>query len=429
MGIRKKNLTRLLFGLTKIGIFILPLFIYMPSQAEEIRYPVPAYEDKELKRVRQWEKKWVGRKINLTNINGVKNFIPKSLYQLIKDPETWGEIWFEIVPYREIKPTKGDVSFTKKYAGTCRIGSDQSLLNYISGTPFPNPNTGLEIAYNFEHLNLGDNARAFEDVYIIDGKRRETYKMILNTTIMFFSGRRDIPPVPEILYNNKEIYRGSHSEYFEPAKMKGTRVVTIKWKDYTQDYASWRFSSVNRKITRRSTSQRMNTQGRTDLTPDDNNVYDFGIPFMNYKCLGKIDLLLARHQDLNQLKKGHKEGYCLFSGFQRERIHTLVVECTHKNPDYIYGKQIWYVDPETWRILYANKYDHQGNLWRIFELPQYITKSVHSGELISTLGFMSIIDIKRSHATSAFSNFVIGETGEYFHPDYYTPKALQKYGY
>jgi hypothetical protein len=356
-------------------------------------------------------------------------FVPESLYQLMKKPEKWGECWFEIVPYREIKPSKGEFAFTRKYAGTCRIGPDEQLLNYVCGVPFPNPKTGLEIAHNFDNLNQGDNTHTFQDLYFINGKSRYDRKMVSDAFFLYFSGRREIPPVPGILPNDRGIFMTAHSEYLEPASIRGSRGLHIKWIDRTKDPASWSWSSTTRKLVRKSTAQKQATQGGGDVSGDDQNVYYNAISFMKYKYLGKKEFLLARHQDIDQLKKGHREGYCLFNGFQRERINAYVVECIHKNPNYLYSKQIWYIDPETWWILYAVKYDRQGNLWRVFENANFILKSVYNDVLIGVIGFVSILDLKRLHGTGAFSNNIVGETGKFYQPEYYTPQALQKYGY
>ena len=411
------------------GLFLLLYLICLSSHAEQIRYPVPCYEGEELDKVRQWEKQWVGKKINSTNIHKVKEFIPESLFQIVKDPETWGEGWFEIVPYREIRPSKGDIEFTRKHAGICSIGSDEKLYNYVSGIPFPNPKTGLEIAYNFESLNQGDSMNGIQEVLMTNLERRYDRKMVMSSHMVFFTGRREVPPVPEILPNDSGIHRASHAAYQEPASMRGTRSLMIKWKDRSKDFASWSWSSSTRKIVRRSTAQRQNTQGGADMIGEDNMIYDNAIFYMNYKYLGRKDVLLPRHQDIVQVRKGHREGYCVPYGTQRERVKTYRVECTHKNPNYIYSKQIWNVDPETWWIIYAEKYDKQGRLWRIFDNAGYVLKSVYNNELIGATGFTLIIDVQRLHATNSFIKSVIGETGEYYEPEYFTPKALQKYGY
>jgi hypothetical protein len=203
----------------------------------------------------------------------------------------------------------------------------------------------------------------------------------------------------------------------------------IKYKDRTKPYESYSFSSTTRKLVRKSTAQREDTQGAGDSTSDDSMIYDHAISAMSYKYLGRKELLLSRHQDTELLRKSHREGYCLINGLQRERINTHVLECIHKNPNYLYSKQIWYLDPETWWILYSDKYDRKGNLWRVFENAQFIVKSVYNNTPTASITYVLTVDVQRLHSSGGYSNYVLGETGEFFQPDYYTPKALQKYGY
>jgi len=49
--------------------------------------------------------------------------------------------------------------------------------------------------------------------------------------------------------------------------------------------------------------------------------------------------------------------------------------------------------------------------------------------IIGVIGFVSVLDIKRLHSTGGFENYIYGETSKFYQPDYYTNKALQKYGY
>ncbi len=64
-----------------------------------------------------------------------------------------------------------------------------------------------------------------------------------------------------------------------------------------------------------------------------------------------------------------------------------------------------------------------------FENANVVLKSVYNDALIGAIGYISILDIKRMHGTGGFGNYIFGETGSYYHMDFYTPKALQKYGY
>jgi hypothetical protein len=158
-------------------------------------------------------------------------------------------------------------------------------------------------------------------------------------------------------------------------------------------------------------------------------VYSWAIPAQTYKLLGRKELLMPRHQDIPKVKELHKEGQCLYSGLQRERIKTYVLECIHKDPNYLYSKQIWYLDPETWWIIYSDKYDKRGRMWKIFDMGQRVVKSVYNDSQIPVGEFTLVIDVQRHHATGALSYATIGQTDVFFEPEYYTPRALQKWGY
>ena len=81
---KEKRLLNVALQVTIIsGLFLLLYLICLSSHAEQIRYPVPCYEGEELDKVRQWEKKWVGEKINSMNIHKVKEFVPESLFCVI----------------------------------------------------------------------------------------------------------------------------------------------------------------------------------------------------------------------------------------------------------------------------------------------------------------------------------------------------------
>lgn len=90
------------------------------------------------------------------------------------------------------------------------------------------------------------------------------------------------------------------------------------------------------------------------------------IPQRNrYKLIGRKKILLCRHADAQNFKR--KQGMVMFSGLQRELINTYVIEAIHKSPGYVYGQQLWFVDPEKWVILYQLMYNRQGQPWKFME--------------------------------------------------------------
>ena len=118
-----------------------------PALAKEINYPVNSYDDAELAKVRAWEKEWVGKTIDKRNVDGVKDFLPPSIYDYISNPEIWGPSSFTIVPYETYPFTPGKIKFTKE--GNASLDKDDILQNYVAGVPFPEPKNGAELSWYF----------------------------------------------------------------------------------------------------------------------------------------------------------------------------------------------------------------------------------------------------------------------------------------
>lgn len=419
------------FFFKRLAVTTFLLLVFSVSlYAAEVKYPVPSFKGDDLQKVRAWEDIWVGKKINHQNIDQVKEYVTDSYYNILKNPDKWGELWFEIAPYREIIPTKGTIEATLKYAGTPKFGPQDELLNWTSGLPFPEPKTALEVAYNFDSPTHGDNWFNSMVGKMVDGVRKYDRNVQMKTYLMWCSGRTDVPPIPEINPNTREIRRASHGEWIEPQILRGTRNMTIKWKDDLREWGSWSYAAGIRRVIRMSTAQRWDHQGGSDLCLDDQQIYNYAMSNMKYKMLGRKDVLLPRHVDAKKIFNGHKEGQLFDNGIPKERINIYAIEAVHKDPNYLYSKQIWYIDPETWWALYADKYDKSGQLWKVIEMGQEITKLKYTGEALAVLGYTNYCDVIRKHATiGLYPEYEYGATGEYFKPDYYTPQALLKYGY
>ena len=91
----------------------LPVF----GQTTEEVFP-PCFNESELAKVREWEKTWVGKKVNAANVDQVKDLLPDILVKMMKEPARWGakELWFEVVPYQFVPQSKTVAEATKKYS-------------------------------------------------------------------------------------------------------------------------------------------------------------------------------------------------------------------------------------------------------------------------------------------------------------------------
>jgi hypothetical protein len=416
-------------------VVLLAVLWYASVAAEEVKYPVPSYAGEELQKLRDWEKQWVGKKINSSNAGEVKEFITESFYNIITNPKTYGEVWFEISPYQEIKETRGMIELTNKYVGTCKIGPKEELINWVCGIPFPAPKTALEIMWNFDAPTHGDTLLSEMNGVQVDGRKRYDREMISTTWNMWYRGRADVPPVPEILPNTKGIRKAGHTAWVEPKILKGDRNLSVRWKDPSKEWGSWGFSSSTRRVTRRSAAFRWTQLGGSDMTPDDGYGYDYEVNAQTYKSLGRKDLLAPRHNISLEVYKNHVPGNMYDSGIKKERINTFVIEARHKDPNYIYGRQIYYIDPETWSIVWTDKYDPDGKLFKLIECSQGQIKQNYDGQEKTRSTYVNFIDVQRLHATiGAYPRVEVGDSsdgpnGKYYKETYYTPQALSEYGY
>ncbi len=384
-------------------VFVALVTFMMPFKtgAEEVVFPVSAYTPEELAEVRLWEKTWAGKKIDKNNIDRVAEFMPSSYVEIYKNPETWGGPpegnYFHIVPYRQIIETKGMIEATKKYAPMVKRDADGKILNYaeIAGFPFPDPKTGLEIAYNAECQTRGDTYHMNWKGGVIDPRKRSERNSDQIFKEMFFIHRVDVDPRPAILKNPKGYHKGQFLHFNKPAEMHNSRLIVMKFIDETIEYSSYLYYSEFRRIRRLSQGERTNAIDGQDQIYDDGNQWDGYLSRNNYKFTGKKELLLARHQDINDIK--HIYGEAISSGYTFERCNTYVVEVVNKNKKYIYSKRIWYIDPETYMIHWQEIYDQVGQYWKCFNQP---TNNIENdnGEMKNFMSAYIMQDMQRKHS-------------------------------
>ena len=396
---------------------------HVSCHAAELKYPAACYSGDELAAVRSWEQAWADRKITHDNVDEIRRFLPESLYNLTKDEKRWGASWFIIAPYRQIQPTPGTIACTKRYSGLAKLDQNGEILKYVSGVPFPDTKNAIEMAHNFRTRSQGDSQKTFEQGYVVDGALKYDMSLEIHNNFFFFSGRTDAPPTPEVAENKAQIWRAFSMVQIQPPETRNLRILEVHYKDRLKAYDSWMWNPTIRRVRRRSTSERQDAQGGADFCGFDNLGWDGPVSLNTYTYLGARELLLARHNDAARLE--HTRGECLWSGAQRERIKAHVLEAVNHEPNFLYSKMIWYLDPETWQILYSDRFDREGKLWKVIDQFGFVTKG-YGGSEVNYFNANQMIDVQRTHSTLATGKYEFGIDlpQSMFKIDY-----LQKYGY
>jgi hypothetical protein len=84
-GIKMRLLLRRINYLFRyLALSFLCLFFLLPADCEELEELVPpCFTGSELDKIREWEKSWVGKKLNFANVDQVKDLLPDFLFTLL----------------------------------------------------------------------------------------------------------------------------------------------------------------------------------------------------------------------------------------------------------------------------------------------------------------------------------------------------------
>lgn len=408
-------------------------------------WPVPIYQGEDLEKVREWEKTWVGKRINQDNIDQVKDFLSEQFYGMYSKPGDWGaeELWFDIVAYRQILPTPGQLAMTRKYAPNAKldpnprkaywegaVGPNEFLVGWDTGEqagfPFPFPTSGLEVAWNLESVTRGDEKALDREGVVVNPRTRTERRAIQPFIIQYFTGRCDYPPLPKIEINPKGIRRAEYMYIDEPLDVRGTRSMELRYLDVEKPDDTWIWFPLFRRIRRMGYSYKSDTIDGTDLGADDAMGWNGHVNRKTWEIAGRKEMLLGRHTDTEKYEK--ITGQATWSGLQLERTHALMLEARFKGKDEVYSKEMLYVDPETWRCLQKVTWDRQGRVWRqFFYHTQIFTDQktgidhVHTFELYSS-------DLQRKHGSPSLEK-VKEMSLTIDSSKFWTIQNLQKLGY
>jgi len=421
--------TALLIRIFTMALLFLSAHI-INARATSLALLPSCYMHDELQQVRHWEETWAGKKIDKTTVDQVAAFLPQSYVSIYKKPEIWGAprkgFYFYITPYRRAGETSGMAQATKKYAHTVAMDNRGHLIKYagIAGRPFPQPKTGLEIAWNFDFNTHGDSCFYNRAGYNIVPASRTERVGDQDAWELFWIHRVDVDPRPVFPENSKGIARSTFYHMYSPAEYKNTRMFNLRYIDINKSDNAYLWFSAFRRIQRISNTERTDSIDGTDLIYDDEYFWDGQILRNTYSWKGYKELLCARHLDIAKTER--QPGQTLLNNLSRERTKTLVVEVISTDQNYLYGKRIWYVDPETFLVSWTEIYDRQMRLWKCFENLTCDVKT-KNGETKNFIVGTHFVDLQRRHAGTWKNSRM--EVGISIPQNMFTLYNLQKGGY
>jgi hypothetical protein len=317
----------------------------------------------------------------------------------------------------------------KKNAVNASLVADgQKIEGNLPGTPFPIPQSALEVMWN-HMIRYGQALSQEYDVYYVssDGKP------ILSTTAYSTS----VFP----MYDNPDELVGDtpwtklRINYKAPARRAGEILLVHEpGADYTQGKGrkAWQYLTGQRRV-RLAPAVSFDTPNPAvagTSTYDDAFIYNGSPERYDWKLLGKKEIIVPYHCYDFLFK--HKVEDMLGEKFlspeyiRWEKRRVWVVDSTLKEGQrHLYSRRTFYIDEDSWTALAGETYDGRGNLWRVqYTYPAYLydTKTGYSSSYGAYDLLQNIYNLNAKPIPGKYTPGV--KEGE----KYFTPKGLARGG-
>jgi len=260
---------------------------------------------------------------------------------------------------------------TKRNATTAKLVPDgNGFTGAIAGTPFPIPQTGVEVFWNHvtrwrgvaAALQVGQTALTAGGSYTLVNFKEEFY-------FQFYE-----PGMTEAGLNNIILF--FTQETTAPARLAGEVLLVQETLDQAKEARrAWVYNPGQRRVRRAPNVAFDNpgTNSDNQRTADQLDMYNGSPQRYDWKLIGKREMYVPynayRLQDgklkyADLLHKNH-----INQDYARYELHRVwVVDSTLKpGVSHIYSRRTLYVDEDSWQILAVDCYDSRGQLYRVQE--------------------------------------------------------------
>ena len=239
-------------------------------------------------------------------------------------------------------------------------------LANVGGTtvPFPLPKSGIEVVWNHNVRYLGGGL--FRTVAAFPVRANGSTFEIKQDELRVFSQNMDAPEPNRLLYFRAAL--------LSPATLSGTVTLVHEPLDQVKEKRSaWIYNAGQRRVRRApDLAYDAITDGTEGMrTTDQYDAYNGAPDRYDYKLLGKKEIYIP-YNAYKLADKTVKYAQIIQTGtinadMVRYELHRVwVVDATLK-PDekHVFGRRTFYVDEDSWSVVWEDAYDSRGSLWRV----------------------------------------------------------------
>lgn len=319
---------------------------------------------------------------------------------------------------------------TKRNATTANLTEGgNGIAGSVHGTPFPIPQSGLEVIWN--HLTRYRGVAANRAISQAAPQRNGSYTLVdFDDEFLFNYAREDV--TTENLGNVLLYFKQAVTA---PARLAGSILLVHETMDQVKEKRlAWLYNAGQRRVRMAPSIEYDNPGTAADgmRTSDQFDMFNGAPDRYEWKLVGKKEMFMPYnsyklHSDSLKnddiLKPLH-----INQDLTRYELHRVwVVDATLKpGTSHIYSRRTFYIDEDSWQVLAVDQYDGRGQLWRVSEahcinyydaLVFWSTLEVHT-DLIAGRYLAIGLDNQK-----AMYNFNLKRT-----PDDYTPSRLRQEG-
>jgi len=309
--------------------------------------------------------------------------ITRSNAEKVRDFASPGLLWavqhgmvLKVVKSRDLPMPKRYVEATEKYASQVRLtDGGLGLKGYTAGMPFPHidendPDAALKIMWNYEYrpffiddFREGDFGSYSAAVTYKKPMEVERALWIGDIRRLYYNGRLFVDPKPELPNPDGARYKESLHPIMAPFDLKGIGLLDFRYIDPARQDNTWLYLPQLRRVRRLSSAQRSDALFGQDADADSFFGYSGHIAWMNWRLLGKKEVLGVVHAENWPLKRCPGGADFTFCDVWEKRP-VWIIEGISKHPQYAYSKRVLYVDRQAVLTLYSDMYDRAGQLWK-----------------------------------------------------------------
>ncbi len=281
----------------------------------------------------------------------LEKLLSPAIYVQVIDALKRGVTTLPIVERKKYPQPNPFYDVTMKYKGTCKIGPNNELLGWIAGTPFPNPKTALELAWNLDRKWVAIDQSSQKTDLLLYSKGVLEKKLQWYWNAYYYTGRTALPPLGEVPGNDGIIHFKENMVMLSPNDIKGFSMLRIRYEDVSKYDDVYAYIPAIRRVRRLTGKDVTDPMLGSDIIYDDFEGFRQKItPAMTFK-MRELELLVPAYIDekaspLTKTNLDLVSKNVNFPQVEWEIRPVYELEMSVNDPEYAYSKRVVIVDKE-----------------------------------------------------------------------------------